>query len=49
MKNEDDARHKVALQNKNYINQLNISNKIRNEYDQVNVPELLKVNFFICV
>jgi len=42
LKNEDDARLKVALQNENYITQLNISKGIRNEYNQVHVPALLK-------
>ncbi|KAG4101737.1 hypothetical protein H8356DRAFT_265050 [Neocallimastix lanati (nom. inval.)] len=42
LKNEDDARLKVALQNENYITQLNISNNIRKEYDNVHVPALLK-------
>jgi len=42
LKNEDDARLKVALQNENYITQLNISNNIRNEYSQVQIPSLLK-------
>jgi len=41
---EDDARLKVALQNENYITQMNITNSIRNEYNQVHVPALLKVN-----
>ncbi|ORY11564.1 RhoGAP-domain-containing protein, partial [Neocallimastix californiae] len=38
----NDARLKVALQNENYITQLNISNNIRKEYDNVHVPALLK-------
>eukprot|EP00833_Pecoramyces_ruminatium_P003808 jgi/Orpsp1_1/1177840/evm.model.c7180000063079.1 len=42
LKNEDDARFKVAIQNENYITQLNISNNIRNEYDHVHIPGLLK-------
>ncbi|OUM62602.1 hypothetical protein PIROE2DRAFT_11086, partial [Piromyces sp. E2] len=42
LKLEDDARLKVALQNENYITQLNISNNIRNEYNQVHIPALLK-------
>jgi len=42
LKLEDDARLKVALQNENYITQLNISNTIRNEYNQIHVPALLK-------
>ncbi|ORX83149.1 RhoGAP-domain-containing protein [Anaeromyces robustus] len=42
LKLEDDARLKVALQNENYITQLNITNNIRNEYKQVHVPALLK-------
>jgi len=42
MKNEDDARFKVAIQNENYITQLNISNNLRNEYNQIHIPGLLK-------
>ncbi|ORX46447.1 RhoGAP-domain-containing protein [Piromyces finnis] len=42
LKLEEDTRLKVALQNENYITQLNISNNIRNEYDQVHIPALLK-------